>query len=522
MNKMLEKTKDIVSSRGFTSGLFTAMLIACIVFVNVIASLVTDAFGLYLYTPYEFDFTLSGATDPLFAEAAESGKEVKVTFCMAESDLEVNTTGAYVLETARAFAERYNFIKLDFVNLLTKMDKDGNIVDLSKYLKDMKGNETPLRTHSIIFSSGEGENENYRVVTDGRTNAGFADFYVLNSSNSPAAYIGEEMFGAMVAWVLHKEHKVAYITEGHGETIDTSLGTLLASAGYYLDVINLKKSEADEKLLADDVGMLIISNPTSDFEVGRVSGDTVVRAELDRLKTYLEKGNGGAGGRLYLALDAYSNKLPILEGFLKERGITVAGGEGKYGYSREIVTDSMSAVALDSLSFVAEMSDSPLATLMSDNMTKNSLLLSKVSRLLIENTASSTVQPLLVTSESAIATREGLTVAEGGGFTVAAYSETVEKSGATSGIFVVPTALFSNGDILISNGYGNKEFLYSLFDEAFGANLGIYGTESMLFSRTSVDNLTNSTSIIMTVALLTVPVALAVVGVITLIRRKNR
>ena len=516
MNKFLERTKEVVTSRDFTSGLTTVLLVAVIVFVNVIASVLTETFGLYLYSERNVDLSISGATDELFEEALKNEEKVRITFCMAEQDLETYSTGQFVLKTAKQFAERYPFIELNFVNLLTKMDKDGNIVDLSKYLKDMKGNELPLRRDSIIFSTGENERENYRVVTDTATTAGFSDFYMLSSGGTPIAYVGEEVFASMIAWVLHKEHKTAYITEGHGETIDVAFGNMLSSAGYYVDVIDLKKSEADTKLAADDVGLVIISNPTTDFEIGMSGGGAAVRSELDRLATYLE-----SGGQLYVSLSPYNERLPLFEEFLAARGISVSGDEGEYGYSRDLVTDSASAIAMDSLSFVTSYGEGATASAIASKQDGKNVLLSKVSRLIIWNTEASTVEPLLVTRDGAVATREGKTV-DRGVFTVAALSTTIEESGETSKIFVVPTALLSNGDLMVSNGYSNKCFLYGLFEEVFGSNIGIYGTRSVDFASGTVENLTQRASIIYTVLLVLIPVLLMAVGVVIIIRRKNR
>ena len=116
--------------------------------------------------------------------------------------------------------------------------------------------------------------------------------------------------------------------------------------------------------------------------------------------------------------------------------------------------------------------------------------------------------------------REGKTVSTGR-YTVAAVSTTTEEGGAESRIFVAPTALLTNGDLLVS-GYANKGFLYALLEEAFGSNVGIYGTKSIDFTYGVVENLTQRDSIIYTIILVALPVAVAAVGAVIIIRRKNR
>ena len=183
-------------------------------------------------------------------------------------------------------------------------------VNVDKYTND---GQTKLRRHSVIFECGE----NYRVITDTYTSAGFAPFFVVNSEKIALAYNGEETIASMISWVLTDERKTVYFTQYHGEIVDIQFSNFLASAGYYVDVIDLRRDEVPL-----DADLLIISSPTSDFEKG--SG---VRAEMDRLKTYVER-----GGNIYVSLDPYVKKqMPTLYSFLAEWGIKFSTSEDKDG-----------------------------------------------------------------------------------------------------------------------------------------------------------------------------------------------
>ncbi|MBR2930036.1 MAG: Gldg family protein [Clostridia bacterium] len=517
MNKFLQKAEDVVSSRGFSSGVVTAAVIALVIVANVIIYTLTSLFGLYLYSPTRHDYGITGVTDELFSEAEEKGDKLTITFLMAEDDLKDHVTGMYVLETAKAYAERYSFIDLKFVNLLTKMDEDNRIVDLTKYQTDLRGNETPLRTHSVIFSYGKGNEENYRVITDTYSTAGFADFYSLDSAGTAYAYSGEEVIAAMMAWVLNEEHKVVYFTENHGETIDVAFSNLLSSAGYYVDVINLRKQDVPE-----DAAFVAISNPISDFESAADGFDYY--GEIQRLEKYLKEGNGGRGGSLYVAIDPYSDKLDNLEDLIGEYGITIAGsGESEFGYSRELVLDPSEAIALDSMSFIASYAGSDMAKSISDNVVeyKNGrVLLSEVARLVLDGDKGA--ESLLVSSSTSRVLWEGNTVDSDGGYDVCAYSSRTEGEGAESKIMVVPSVLLTNGDLMVADGYSNKEFMYSALSEIFGSSTAIYGTKSVQYDSGIVENLTQSTAAVFTVLLLAIPVALTAVGVIVVVRRKRR
>lgn len=513
MGKITERIGGFFGSRGFASGTVTALVIAVIIVINIIIYTLTSIFGLYIYSPLTYDYTLSGALDEHFESRVDENTVVNVTFCMAREDLAADVAGMFVLRTAEYYAERYPFIKLKFVNLLTKIDGEGNYVDLTKYQTDLRGDETALRSSSIIFSSGEGAEENYRVVTDNRTSAGFSDFFSLDANSKAYAYIGEEMFGSMVAWVLEREHKVAYFTANHGETIDIAFASLLASAGYYIDTVNLRDSEVPE-----DAAMLVISNPTADFERGKAGSG--IRAEIERIETYLENGNGGEGGRLYVAIDPFADAMPTLEGFLTECGITVSGGESEYGYVRDIVYDSTRSIALDSSAFIVDYGESELATKIHSSykdIKSGGVLISDVARLTLGEGA----EALLISSEGAVSMRGDKTVSEDGSFVLAAYSA-VKYEESEAGVFVIPSALLTNADLLVFNGYSNKELVYSLLDECFGSKLAVYGTRSVVYDSGVVENLTQQMAGVYTACLMLVPVALLCVGVFITVRRKNR
>lgn len=513
MNKFLKKAEGFFASRGFSAGVVTALVIALVVVANVIIYTLTALFGLYIYSPTARDYGISGVTDAVLAEAEEAGEPVTLTFCMAESDLEVHSTGRFVLETARAYAERYSFVRLKFINLLTKMDENGTIVkNLDRYKTDMRGKETPLSTTSVIFSSGEGKNENYRVLTDVQTTAGFSDFYTLDSEGNPYAYSGEEVIGSMISWVLTKEHKVAYFTENHGETVDMTLGHLLACAGYYIETINLRTTGA----VPDDAAFLAISNPISDFESADDGAE--VDTELERIDRYL-----ASGGKMYVAIDPYSKELKNLEALLREYGITLSGKDGRYGYSRELVLDPSAAFPTDSMSFVASFGDSAMASRITDNIADSDnkrVLLSQVSKLELDPALGA--EALLLSSPSSRVLWEGETVSEKGGYAVAAYSTRDEGEGVSSAVVVIPTVLMTGADVLVSNGYSNRDFVYSILSEVFGAPTVIYGARSVIYNSGVVENLTQSSAVAFTVLLMIIPVALAVLGAVVVIRRKRR
>ena len=557
MKEFFEKLGRKLTGRKGIGGTMTAVIIIAVVMLNILAYTVTNAFNLYLYSPPKRDFSLSGSTDELFYSALNAEKKVTITFCYAEETLETHSTGSDVLHTARLFKEKYpELIELRFVNLLTKTDitkgseKNGERVELKEYANVVCSNENEetgkvcgqtaryidvddtakckkcggdldldkdvdynFKQNTVIFECGQGEERSYRVLTDRSSSAGFVDFYSLDSTATIVAYNGEEVMASMISWVLHKNHPVAYFTKNHGETSDIAFSNLLTSAGYYVEVIDLRKQEIPE-----DAGMLVISNPTSDFD--RAAEGSNTRGELDKIEDYL----ANKGGKLYVAIDPYSKKLNQLEKTLEKWGITLSGSENDKGvYVRNIVRDDTDAIMPGGYTFVANHADNEIATAIRNKVTvygEDSVLVSDVNKLDLD--AEKGAQPILVSSGTSSVYAGGDKIDNEGRYAVSAYSQQKHSNGLTSTVFVIPTAYITASDAFQSEHYSNKDFLYSTLEVLFGSNPTPRGCNQVLYTDGIIENLTMGKARLYTAILFVFPAALAVVGIITLRRRKNR
>ena len=508
MGDFKSKAAAFFKTEGFMGTSITALVIGVVIAFNAVIYALSSAFGLYLYKEETVDLSLSGSTDALFESAIEEGKKVKISFCMAEENVKYHDTGALVYKTAKYFEQRYpTLVELDFINIITRRNKSGKgeLVDLSKYKTDMYGNETKLLKSSVIFECGN----NYRVVTDTYTTAGYAPFFTLNSSRIATSYNGEEVMAAMMSWVMAKEHKSAYFTQYHGEVADLSMTNLLASAGYYVNVIDLRKEEIPE-----DADLVVISNPTGDFEAARDGSG--IRSEIDRLDTYISR-----GGNLYVSLDPYVKSLPVLEGFLAASGIKFTTEKTAAGSTvRTMVKDTRNAITTDGFTLVTEYADNVLAKNIAARVSKytdGSVIVREASAL----TLSGEAKPLLVTSSAAVLEADGKTVSRAGSYCVAAYADVPAENGSSK-IFVVPSIYLAVSDSLITNGYSNKDFMYALFEDFYGAENMPYGCRAVVYDNQILENLTMGRARFYTVLTLMIPVAIAAVGAVVIIRRKNR
>ncbi len=506
MSNFKSKAKEAQASERVSSGALTAVLIATVLMLNVVIFVIASTLGLAFTVSEELDLSLTGNTDALFEDAISEGKKVKISFCFpTDTEVKNHSTGALVHQTAENFKERYgDFIELEYINLITRVNSKGESVaeKIKNYETDMQGGKNYFAKSSVIFECGN----NYKVVTDTYSQSGYADFYTLDSSGSATSYNGEAFMASMINWVTVDEHPKAYFTVGHSEQLDRAFANLVISAGYYVDTVDLRAEEVPA-----DAGLLIISNPLSDFEKG--SG---VRTELERLNSYIER-----GGNIYVAFDPYVKKLPVFEKFLADCGIEFSTTENDGDFLRNIVKDSENAITSDGFTLVTDFADSDIAASIKNKVgaySDGSVIVREAAAL----TLSGSAKPLLITTASSSLLAGGERVDNAGGYTVAACAELSGFGERVASVFVVSSVYISVSDALITNAYANSDFLYAVFDDFYGRSGMPYGCEVIRTNTSMIENLTMGTARLYTVLIFAVPAAVLVTGTVILVRRKNR
>ena len=507
MNKFLNKTKELLSTENSFSAALTALVLAVVTVVNVLLYVLVSNYGLYLRTVEGSDLSLSGATDALFANVGDD-EEVTVIFCQSKDEMEAHETGLFVHETALAFAQRYDFINVEYVNIITKRDSKGNRVDVDKFVTDKDGNVGSLYPTSVIFTNGT----NHHVVTDYSTSAGYSDFFTLNSGMKITSYNGEETMAAMISRVISTEpQKTVYFTLYHDETADLAFYNLMICAGYNVAMIDLRTTEVPE-----DAAMLVISNPIHDFE--RAADGSGIRTELERIESYLE-----GGGRLYVALDPIAKPLPELEKTLSGYGITLETSKDGDGTAvRHIIRDEFSARTPDGFTLVVDFAG---GTEFSDSVRGRiegfgeKVLLEDAAVLRLDSAKGA--EALLIASGNAEAYTGDTRVSAEGGYCVAATAP-VYGEDAVGRVFVTSSVYLTAADALTMNGYSNKNFVFSVIEEMTGAEMLPYNCRAVLYDTETLQSLVMGTAKIYTAFIMAIPAVVAVVGAVVIIRRKNR
>ena len=441
MNKFKQKFTYYLHSRNFPSHILVCGVIALVVVVNMIIYALSGVLPLYIYSPTEDDLSVSDACDALFEGYIGSGEVVTVTFCSYEDAVESHSTGKFVLETARGFAEKYpGFIKLRFVNALTLLDSNGESVadELAIY---SDGGNNLINDTSVIFSSETG----FRVLTDMISSTGYADFFTFDDSLYITSYNGEEVFASSVIRALGGESETVYMTVGHGESANGTLYNILTSAGYSVKELNLRKNDIPE-----DAALVIISNPIADFERGAENSTLIT--EYDRLISYRSR-----GGNFVVFFNPAVKKLPVLEGFISEFGIGFASAEDG---ERMTIKDRQNAITTDGFTLVADFAEGGYGEQMKNVIRDRSgdedgrVILRGVGALVLDS--SKGAQSVLVSSSTSVLEAGGQTLDDSGSYTIAASSHYKNDLASDATLFVMSDGMLTASDAIVTDGSSNN------------------------------------------------------------------
>lgn len=486
---MLRRMSDTGRRTGLDVAL-TAAFVALVVIGNVILYSFCAMFSWYFWVDDDARLTVGNATEAYFAAINPEKEEITVWFCMPEETLRTNQTNGRVLDTVEQFAEKYDFIKIDYANIFT---------DYTLVKKWAEQNNTEINEYSVVVTCGD------RSVA-----AAIETFYVFLERDNAARleYNGEETMATLVNLAVngHKEREAALITVGHGEEATVSAFNLLASAGYSIGNIDLSEQE-----IPPECSLLLISEPKYDFEDYSDAGAQFV-SEVDRLEAFLKR-----GGTLIVLRSPEAKSLPNLDRFLAENGLIVN--------SDSVLQDNQSGVGSGGYTLLVDFAEGAFAQSLEErvrtfNATRT--VVGKASPIRLgESGNGREVFPILKTAATASEVKEGETLSSGA-FTVMAASVTTYGESLRSHLI-----LASSGDVLAyemmeTDGYANEELMYALLEKAEGRAVPI-GCKQMTLNAHPLENLTiGETHLYFVLLAAVIPLLVGGVGIFVCRRRKYR
>lgn len=501
-------------THGTVAVVLSALLVACVLFINVIFTSLAGKYNIYTDMTDELVFTLSDSFKTAMSDVASP---VRILFCHEPDYLKSNTLTNYVYETALQIAEAFDWASVEAINA----NREPTL--FSKYA--LTSASSGISTSSVIIESGD----EFRILS---ANA----FYYANSDGTIWAFNGEEKFAAAILSVTASDLPVAYFTQNHGEKKSEALEELVRSAGYDVRYIDLSREQPDS-----DARLIVINDPKYDFSAK--DPEKGAASELETVDRFLASDYGS----LMVFLDPLSvGGLSNLREYLYQWGIVVEDS---------VVRDKQNAVSTDGYavvgvyntekvlgsSLVAEIAgtDSPPKTIFEYTapITFSDLYSPELSAdsetpvptgayAYYGSNASRDVSAVIRSSEDALAMRDGQPVDGNGSYNLMVVSRetrVINNEAFSSYVLCSATADFTNDEYIKSNVYANKDILYAAFKQMgrdfIPADLDL----KVLPSYNTIEDMTTAQANRWTAALiLALPLAVLAVGAAVVLRRKFR
>lgn len=466
------------------------VVIVLFLVINLLFAYLSSTYGWYFVATDRMFYSLSGVTDEYFARVNPDNKPVEFYFCMNKEGLTENNTFARILDTVEQFDERYDFFTMSHLDTYYDYDK------LNRFAKE---HETELDNQSIIlYCPTTGKSEVRSLST-------FYYYDTEDSTNDDMIFNGEEIVAALVGGVVMETRPEALFTMGHGEAPTASLMNAIYSAGY-----EVKAQDISSSSIPEATEVIVIANPKYDFEE---YADKTIECEISRLRDFVKE-----GGTVLFFRDTSAGELTRLEAFYSEYGIKAESG---------IITDGTHSVDTSGKAVLLRYDEgegvSALRTY-AQKYNSSRLVAAGASPLTLSQVSGATVTPLLRSFSTAKNQVNGETVshAEDAGYVVAALATLDEYHGERGHVALIATEAFADVDTMETDGYGNKEFVFSLLENTAGTATPI-GCGVVLLNTYPLEDMTRGTAnVYLAVFAGAIPLAVALTGFFVLRRRTRR
>ncbi|MBE6702715.1 MAG: hypothetical protein E7585_04810 [Ruminococcaceae bacterium] len=515
---------------GSVSVALTVAIIAAVILINAIFTALFERFTWYIDMTAEQIYTLSDEAKELL-DKVKTDREVTIIFCSPKKDLEAEPSLRYPLYTVAEMTERYDNIKVRYVDILT------NPSAVSQY-KESSGQS--LNSYSIIVTSTfEATNPTTNQVeqkTQSRVYALNALYTYDSTGTSIIGYNGEQRLVSGILAVTQVDVPVACVTIDHGEEISQAFLELLYETGYEIKPISLSTDPVPE-----NCRLLLIFDPQEDFHTP--DGDN----ELAKLDALLKKRECA----VMFFFDHETPELSQLEAFLQDWGVQIARNTDAMTnqVSNYLIKDTKNSFDPDGIINKAV----PAKTGLGNSITKQLLDATNPKPAVFKytgaiqmpantNWTTLTSEPdtngdtytygayyangtnralydVYTSTNSAFAEAGGKKLDADAPFKYMTVTREILKSGGNSYLFACASTEFASAGALDSS-YANHAVLTRACHAMGGAQVSV-SLDCKYFTDTEIDSITASAANQYTVVLTVVPaLAIFVTGVVIMVRRK--
>ena len=499
----VKKEKRTFNKRKFKYGTLataiTVVFIAAVVLLNVLASQLTDRFGLKIDTTKEQLFEISDQTIDYLGTLEE---DIEIAVMTDEETLD-NGSKYYKLvkEVIEKYAQNSDKITVSYYDI----EKNPEIVTkYSTYTSD-----SITRANIVVFCNGRikvlAMSDLYEVETNYQT-----------YEQTIKSITAEEKLTSAVMFVADPNPpKIAMLTCQQSDAVKNSISQLsyvFENNGYTVETVDPLTQD-----ISSDYSVAVLAAPYSDLT------ETVT----EKLDTFLYN-DGNLGKNLLYFANFDQRETPNLDAFLEEWGIKAGAG-----YVSNVNGSEMLKVGIAGLQNYYAVPQAKLTegneTLVKSADLPIAMPMARPLELTFETADDRETEVILKTSETSVVITEGTTndnvsdlpQSEQNVFVRGSKHKYEGSEQISSNVLVCGSAFALDYYITSTNALNNQEFAVNVLNRYTGKDSGM----TILSKSMLVESLNISEQAVRVVVLLVqiiIPLAVAVVGITVFLRRRNR
>ncbi len=525
---------------GSVAVVITVVFIAVVVFVNLIAEILTDKKNLKLDLTAQKYYEVSQDTIDYIKDVK---KDVVIDVMYQKENFEKSSYMKMVLETLNKYQQNSDHIEVEFHDIVSEPDV------INKYSDVYSGT---IQQGSIVVACGD----RVKVISsiDDLFTIDTSSYYQTGSSTI-TGYKGEqELTSAVMSVTDANPKKAAFITGYNGSSIYhsynsnavNSLYNLMNKNGYEISQIDI----LNDDLSPDDYDIVVLPAPVNDLTTDCIS----------KLDDFLYNGGKLDRNMIYIA-DIFQYKTPNIDDFLEIWGIEVGDSvvyESNADKNQKVTisTGSAEAPIVSSVDddFTSELSNTKLPIVAPVSRNINLLFDANVDRTtdsLLQTSDTAYLYPLNMKSvdeakaeaaeqEQAASDAENSTEAteEETEATTKFDTETAEKATQnvmalakktntennethTNNLLVIGGISLVDPNLTSSATYNNAEFIVNAINQICGKENGIIIAEKSL-TQTTIDITAAQITTIRRIIEYVIPLIVIAAGIFVYVWRKNR
>ena len=525
---------------GSVAVVITVVFIAVVVFVNLIAEILTDKKNLKLDLTAQKYYEVSQDTIDYIKDIK---KDVVIDVMYQKENFEKSSYMKMVLETLNKYQQNSDHIEVEFHDIVSEPDV------INKYSDVYSGT---IQQGSIVVACGD----RVKVISsiDDLFTIDTSSYYQTGSSTI-TGYKGEqELTSAVMSVTDANPKKAAFITGYNGSSIYhsynsnavNSLYNLMNKNGYEISQIDI----LNDDLSPDDYDIVVLPAPVNDLTTDCIS----------KLDDFLYNGGKLDRNMIYIA-DIFQYKTPNIDDFLeiwgievgdsvvyesnadKNQKVTISTGSAEAPIVSSVDDDFTSGLSNTKLPIVAPVSRN-INLLFDANVdrTTDSLLQTSDTAYLYplnmksvdeakaeaaeqEQTASDAENSTEATEEETEATTkfdtETAEKATQNVMALAKKTNTENNETHTNNLLVIGGMSLVDPNLTSSATYNNAEFIVNAINQICGKENGIIIAEKSL-TQTTIDITAAQITTIRRIIEYVIPLIVIAAGIFVYVWRKNR